>query len=244
MSQLLSQPGTVLITGTTSGIGAALAAQLLGAGHRVIAVSRRAGEGAPAPDVTAYACDLADPQATEACFARIAANHPDIALVINNAAIQLAMRLDDPGLDAVALQREVAVNLLAPAIIARALLPVLRARAEPTAIVNISSGLAFHPKTTTVLYSASKAALHSLTRSLRYQVEGTPVRVIEAILPLVDTPMTAGRGSGKIGADAAARAIIAGIKRGQDDIYVGKARLLPLLGRIAPAIPAAMLKRA
>lgn len=244
MSQLLSQPGTVLVTGATSGIGAALAAQLLGAGHRVIAVSRRAAEGAPAPGLTAYACDLADPQATEACFARIATDHPDIALVINNAAIQLAMRLDDPGLDAAALQREVAVNLLAPAIIARALLPGLRARPGPGAIVNISSGLAFHPKTTTALYCASKAALHSLTRSLRYQTEGSDVRVIEAILPLVDTPMTAGRGSGKLSAEAAAAAIIAGIKRGQNDFYIGKARLLPLLGRIAPAIPAAMLKRA
>jgi uncharacterized oxidoreductase len=244
MSQLLSQPGTVLITGTTSGIGAALAAQLLAAGHRIIAVSRRVAEGAPAPGLTAYACDLADPQATEACFARIAADHPDITLVINNAAVQLAVRLDDPTLDAAALQGEVAINLLAPAIIARALLPVLRARPKPTAIVNISSGLAFHPKTTTALYCASKAALHSLTRSLRYQVEGTRVRVIEAILPLVDTPMTAGRGSGKLSTEAAAAAIIAGIKRGQNDIYVGKARLLPLLGRIAPAIPAAMLKRA
>ena len=243
MSQLLSQPGTVLITGTTSGVGAALAAQLQAAGHRVIAVARRAGDGDVPPGTVPYPCDLADPQATEALFAQIAINHPDIAVVINNAGVQLTSRLDDPALDAAALEGEIAVNLLAPAIIARAMLPVLRAQNRSTAIVNISSGLALYPKTTTALYCASKAALRSLTQSLRYQSEGTRVKVIEAILPLVDTPMTEGRGSGKISADDTARAIIAGIRRGHDEVYIGKARLLPLLNRIAPAIPRAKLKR-
>jgi len=243
MSQLLSQPGTVLITGTTSGIGAALAQQLAAAGHRVIAVARRARDGDGPPGTVPYACDLADPQATEALLAQIAANHPDICLVINNAAIQLAMRLDDPALDTAALEREIAVNLLAPAIIARAMLPVLRNRSGPGAIVNISSGLALYPKTTTALYCASKAALHSLTQSLRYQCEGSCVQVIEAILPLVDTPMTVGRGSGKISAADCAAAIITGIGSGKDEVYIGKAKLLPWLHRIAPAIPRAKLKR-
>ena len=243
MSQLLSQPGTVLITGTTSGVGSALAAQLRAAGHRVIAVARRVGEGDVPPNTVPYPCDLADPQATEALFAQIAASHPDISVVINNAGVQIAARLDDPALNAAALEGEIAVNLLAPAIIARAMLPVLRAQDRPTAIVNVTSGLAIYPKTATALYCASKAALRSLTQSLRYQSEGTRVQVIEAILPLVDTPMTVGRGSGKMSAEDCAAAIIAGIRRGQDEVYIGKARLLPWLNRIAPAIPRAKLKR-
>jgi uncharacterized oxidoreductase len=243
MPRLLSQPSTVLVTGTTSGIGAALSAGLRAAGHRVIAVSRRAGADRTVSDEVGYQLDLADPLATEALFARVAEIHPDIAIVINNAALQLDRRLDDPGLDAAALQRELAVNLLAPAIIARALLPGLRSRTDGAAIVNISSGLAFYPKTGTALYCASKAGLHSFTQSLRYQTEGSGVKVIEAILPLVDTPMTAGRGRGKLSAGETADAILTGIRRGQDEIHVGKARLLPLLGRLAPAIPRMMLKR-
>jgi uncharacterized oxidoreductase len=242
MSHLLAQPTTVLITGTTSGVGAYLAAQLRAAGHRIIAVSRRAEADPGDPGITAYRCDLSDPLATEALFTRIAADHPDITVVINNAGPQLGARLDDPALDAAALQQEVAINLLAPAIIARAFLPAMLRCDQSCAIVNVSSGLAFHPKTTTALYCASKAALHSLSQSLRYQAEGSRLRVIEAILPLVDTPMTAGRGSGKLSAEAAAAAIIAGIRAGQDEVYIGKAGLLAVLNRIAPAIPRRILK--
>jgi uncharacterized oxidoreductase len=242
MSHLLAQPTTVLITGTTSGVGACLAAQLRAAGHRIIAVSRRAEAGPGDPGITAYHCDLSDPLATEALFMRIATDHPDITVVINNAGLQLGARLDDPALDAAALQQEVAINLLAPAIIARAFLPAMLRRDQSCAIVNVSSGLAFHPKTTTALYCASKAALHSLSQSLRYQAEGSRLKVIEAILPLVDSPMTEGRGSGKLSAEAAAAAIIAGIRAGQDEVYIGKARLLAVLNRIAPAIPRRILK--
>lgn len=242
MPRLLSQPTTVLVTGTTSGVGAAVARQLLSAGHRVIAIARRADQAQEAPGLIPYACDLADPQATVALMAQIVATNPELTVVINNAGIQLPLRLDDPALDPAALERELAVNLLAPAIVARAVLPRFSASTEPTAIVNVTSGLAFHPKTTTALYCASKAGLHSLTQSLRYQCAGTRIQVSEAILPLVDTPMTAGRGSGKLSPKATAAAILSGIEQGRDEIYIGKARLIPILNRLAPAIPRAMLR--
>jgi short-subunit dehydrogenase involved in D-alanine esterification of teichoic acids len=70
-------------------------------------------------------------------------NYPDIRIIINNAALQLPMRLDDAALVTGMLVDEIAINLLAPTIIARTFMPQFMALSEPSAIVNISSGLAF-----------------------------------------------------------------------------------------------------
>lgn len=216
--------------------------QLLSGGHKVIAVSRTASALPTQDGLTRYDCDLADPKAVEAMASALVTKHPDIRIIINNAALQLPMRLDDPALATDMLIDEIAINVLAPTIIARAFMPHFTALAEPSAIVNVSSGLAFFPKTTTALYCATKAAIHSLSQSMRYQSEGSQMRVIEAILPLVDTPMTKGRGTGKLPADTAARTIIAGIRKGRDEVYIGKAQLLRILGRLAPFIPRRILK--
>jgi uncharacterized oxidoreductase len=76
------------------------------------------------------------------------------------------------------------------------------------------------------------------------QDEGLPVRVIEALPPIVDTDMTRGRGRGKISAQAAARQILAGIDAGRQEIDVGATRLLRLIQRISPALAGRiMIKR-
>jgi uncharacterized oxidoreductase len=134
------------------------------------------------------------------------------------------------------------VNFLAPVWLSYLALGVFQANARRSAIVNVSSGLAFYPKTSSAVYCATKAALHSLSQSLRYQLEGTNTRVVEAFLPVVDTPMTAGRGEEKISAAQAALEIVAGITRGHNEIFVGRTRWLPVLTRISPAIPRTILK--
>jgi uncharacterized oxidoreductase len=242
LSTLLTRPSSILLTGATSGIGAAMLALLLADGHQVTAVARRASTLPPQPGLTRHNCDLADETALGHWLADLTSDD-GFDVIINNAALQYPVPLTDPAFDQSMLAREAAINLVAPARIAHALLPAMLKRGSPSAIVNISSGLAFFPKTNTALYCATKAGLHSFSQSLRYQLADTPVRVIEAILPLVDTPMTAGRGSGKIDAGAAASAILAGIATADEEIYVGKARLLRWLGLIAPAIPRAILKR-
>ena len=242
MPELLAQPTTVLLTGATSGIGAQMLSQLLASGHKVIAVSRTATALPRQDRLWRYDCDLADPKAVEAMAVELLLKYPNIRIVINNAALQLPMRLDDTALVTGMLVNEMFINLLAPTIIARAFMPQFMALSEPSAIVNISSGLAFFPKTTTALYCATKAAIHSLSQSMRYQSEGSHMRVVEVILPIVDTPMTKGRGSGKLPADSAARAIIAGIRKGHNEVYIGKAQLLRTLGRLAPFIPRRILK--
>ena len=232
----LQSPAIVVLTGGTSGIGQALLARLTDDGHTVVVLARHATALAPGPRLIAIDIDLADAAAVRETGRRLAADYPDTSVLINNAALQYGRPLTDPDFDPARMAAEVAINLTAPALLTHALLPPLRASGRRAAIVNVSSGLAVFPKQATALYCATKAALSNFTRSLRYQLEADGVLVSEVVLPLVDTPMTAGRGTGKISADAAAAAILAGITARRDIIYVGKARLLPILARLAPGI--------
>jgi len=209
---LLAKPTKIVLTGGSSGIGAVLRDRLLAEGHSLIILARRASELAPHPRLTPMVCDLADSAAVRAAVQHIGQDHRDTAMLINNAALQYAYLLTHEDFDPAMMEREAAINLLAPALLAHGLFPVLRLHGGASAIVNISSGLAFFPKQTSALYCATKAGLHSFSQSLRWQIEGDGIDVIEAILPLVDTPMTHGRGTGKLSPDFAALAIIAGIK--------------------------------
>ena len=242
MRTLLSHPSKVVLTGGTSGIGAEMLELLLAEGHQVIVLARKGSQLEPRMGLEAIDIDLSNAAAIKAVAADIALRHPDISIIINNAALQYAIALTDPDFDPELMQAEVAVNLLAPALLSHALLPILRRHDKGGAIVNVSSGLAFFPKKQSALYCATKAALHSFSQSLRYQLEQDGVAVIEAILPIVETPMTAGRGSGKMPARDAAQAIVAGIKKGRAEIFIGKAKLIPLFARFAPAIGRRILR--
>jgi uncharacterized oxidoreductase len=173
----------------------------------------------------------------------VIAAHPDISILINNAAVQLTPTFISDDFDFDGIGYEITTNLTSPLWITSLLLAGTLVRQKEALIVNISSGLAFFPKRESAVYSASKAALHSISQSLRYQLEETSVGISEVILPLVDTPMTHGRGKGKISPVSAARGIIEGIENGRKEIYLGKARLLPVLMWVAPFIVKNILKR-
>lgn len=237
---------TTIVTGATSGIGRALALQLAEAGIRVIALGRNREAlrtlAAESDRIATYAVDLGEIEALPALAARIVAEHPDTGCLIHNAGMQADLRLDDLRCDSGLIRHEVDVNLVAPMVLTRVLLPHLQA--QPAAlIVNVTSGLGYAPKRTAAVYSATKAGLHLFTRALRLQLQGSALRVVEAVMPLVDTPMTAGRGRGKLPAAQAARQLIEGLHAGRRDIHVGKARWLPWLQRWAPGVLAHVLQR-
>lgn len=233
MSSPLSRPTTLLLTGATSGIGAALLSRLLAEGHSVLALSRQAAHLPARPGLYPVTADLTDLAAIPALARGLLADHPGLSVLINNAAVQHARRLTDPAARPADLIEEAALNLTAPALLTQALLPHLM-RQERGAIINLSSGLAIFPKEEGGLYAATKAGLSSFTTSLRWQVEGSPLLVTEVVLPVVDTPMTAGRGRGKLPAGMAAEAILRGIAARRTVIRVGAARVLPLLQALAP----------
>ena len=123
------------------------------------------------------------------------------------------------------------------------LLPLL-AKRHAACIVNVTTGLAFAPKEASPVYCAAKAGLHAFTQALRYQCErdAPHIAITEAILPLVDTGMTRGRGSGKLAPRDVAESIVAGTERGRREVWIGKARLLRVLRRVAPGLPERILQ--
>jgi uncharacterized oxidoreductase len=194
------------------------------------------------PGLHPFVCDLADTGRLPALMAEVLRQHADISILINNAALQLTRPLTDPELAPASIIDEAGINLIAPALLAQAVLPGMLAKGEGM-IINISSGLAVFPKERTALYCATKAGLSSFSRSLRWQVEGKGVTVTDVLLPLVDTPMTEGRSGLKIAATVVAERILKGMRKREETIRIGKARLLPLVSRLAPSIGYGMMRR-
>jgi short-subunit dehydrogenase involved in D-alanine esterification of teichoic acids len=135
------------------------------------------------------------------------------------------------------------------------LLPQLHAEAARSstvsALVNVTSVLALAPKKTAPVYSASKAGLRAFTQALRYQVDAHEhagagrILVIEAMLPLVDTPMTAGRANGpleRMDPLAVAEEIARGLEEERPLIRVGKAKAVGVMFRIAPGTVRRLLR--
>lgn len=183
---------TILITGGTSGIGRALAEAFHNADNRVIVAGRRKSlldEVATAnPGMQAAELDVQD-SASVAAFAKsVAARFPALNVLINNAGIMKSENLNDPAADFSVIEATVETNLIAPLRLTAALLPQLKSQPH-AAVITVSSGLAFVPLTMTPTYCATKAAIHSWTQSLRYQLQGSSVQVMELIPPYVQTEL-------------------------------------------------------
>jgi short-subunit dehydrogenase involved in D-alanine esterification of teichoic acids len=157
-------------------------------------------------------------------------------------AVQHTYDFADTSVPAELIAAELATNLSGPLTLIKLLLPQLLARPE-AAIVNVTSGLAYVPKQSAAVYCGSKAGLHIATRALRWQLEGTPVRVFEMIPPLVDTGMTAGRGSRKITPQALVDEFWPAFARDQAVILIGRPRLLLLLQRPVPGLADTIMRR-
>jgi uncharacterized oxidoreductase len=182
---------TILVTGGASGIGLALARRFLDAGNTVIACGRREDKLREArerhPGLATRVCDVAQPGHREALIRWAAKEHPAFNVLVNNAGIQRRLRLSDQE-DWAATREELAINLEAPIHLTRLALPHLATRAD-AAVVNVTSGLAFVPLARTPVYSATKAAMHSFTVSLRHQLKDSTIGVIEIVPPAVDTDL-------------------------------------------------------
>jgi uncharacterized oxidoreductase len=186
---------TILITGGGSGIGRGLAESFHKLGNQIIIAGRRKTaleETTQAnPGMKSVVLDIGDAASIGAVAAQMAMEYPSLNVLINNAGIMRAenLRAQPDGLaDAEAM---VQTNLLGPIRLTAALLRLLQKQAH-SAIVNVSSGLAFMPLAMTPTYCATKAALHSYTQSLRYQLKGTATEVVELIPPYVQTDLMDG----------------------------------------------------
>jgi uncharacterized oxidoreductase len=186
---------TVLVTGGGTGIGRGLAESLHRLGNEVIIAGRRREqlrEVAEAnPGIKTLSLDQSDPADIRRFATELTDRYPHLNVLVNNAGIQRVEDLTSAGAGLAELT--VAINLLGPIRLTAALLPSLLKKPR-AAIVNVSSGLAFVPSALTPTYCATKAALHSYTQSLRYQLREKSVQVIEIIPPHVQTGLQRGRG--------------------------------------------------
>lgn len=227
---------TVLITGGTRGIGKALVSLYQSRGWHVIATGRQPRHLDTArmaqPDVQWHRCDLADNASIDQFVSEVI--HQDLDLVIHNAGVQQERDLFQSQSESISEHDETQINLTAPILLTRKLFDnVLRAKGT---WVFITSGLAIAPKQSSPVYCANKAGLRTFCKSFRSQarVQKQPVRVCEAIMTLVDTEMTQGRGKGKISPEQAALEVVQGIDKQKEEIRVGATRWLMLLRSIAP----------
>jgi len=187
---------TFLITGGGSGIGRGLAKALHKLGNQVVIAGRRKSAldeiTAANPGMKSVQLDIENAAAIRSFAAQVTAEFPFLNVLINNAGIMRAEKLLSQQPDLADAEAIVTTNLLGPIRLTAALLPHLEKQPH-AAIMNVSSGLAFMPLALTPTYCATKAAIHSYTQSLRYQLRGTRIEVLELVPPYVATDLMSGK---------------------------------------------------
>jgi uncharacterized oxidoreductase len=229
---------TILITGGSAGIGFAIAKQLTAKNNHVIIVGRNPERlqkaAAELTNVTAISADISYAEDVDKLVDRLVNEFPSLNIVINNAGFaQMNNLLTDSDTFEKA-SAEILTNYLCIVSLNEKLLPLLRKQTE-AAIVNVSSVVAFVPSSVLTGYSASKAALHSYTQSLRHFLSSTSVKVFELMPPLVDTEFSAGIGGHNgIKPAVVAEELIAALETDTFEIRVGNTEQIYQLYRSAP----------
>lgn len=182
---------TILITGGGSGIGRGLAEAFHKLGNTVIIAGRRKAAldtvTAANPGMLSEVLDVQDTANLRNFAASLTAKYPALNVLINMAGIMKPENLNEAA-DPDAIDDTIATNLTAPIHLTTALLPHLKQQPEAT-VITVTSGLAFTPLALTPTYCATKAAIHSWSISLRYQLKDTSVRVLELAPPYVQTEL-------------------------------------------------------
>jgi uncharacterized oxidoreductase len=184
---------TIFITGGTSGIGRGLAEAFHALGNQVIVSGRREENlrqvCAAHAGMRYFVLDVADPQSIRHVAAQIAREFPQLNAVINNAGIQNRQDFSSGRtLDERALMEEINTNILGVVRMSSEFMPQLAGKPNAT-LVNVSSGLAFVPLSFFPIYCATKAFVHSFSLSLRHQLKGKGIKVVELVPPYVATEL-------------------------------------------------------
>ena len=230
---------TILITGGSAGIGLAFALKFLELGNRVVVTGRRQAAlddvKAKHPALHTVQSDVADPAQISTLAQTIKRDFPKLDVLVNNAGISRYKNLSVSASDLADLMTEVNVNVGGVIRMTSAFIDLLKV--NKGTLINVSSALAYVPLPCLPIYCATKAAIHSYTQSLRFQLEDTGVEVIELMPPAVRTEMTADlpdEGLTLITTDKLVALSIASLKRGAIEVRPGQSAQLALLRRVAP----------
>jgi len=183
---------TILMTGGGSGIGRGIAEAFHKLGNQVIISGRtqkKLDEVTSANlGMKSLTLDIANAESIQSFSAQVTQEYSKLNVLINMAGVMKNENLQDPSAAVSIAEDTVATNLLGPIRLTAALLPLLQKQPEAV-IMTVTSGLAYVPLFMTPTYCATKAAIHSYTQSLRYQLKDTSVEVIELVPPYVQTEL-------------------------------------------------------
>ncbi len=230
---------TILITGGSAGIGLAFALKFLELGNEVIVTGRTPSKLDEVkrlhPKLQTIQSDVSDPAAIAALAGEVKRRFPKLDVLMNNAGLFVMRNLGAPSDELVGLTSEVDTNVNGMIRMTSSLIGLLAA--NKGTIINVSSALAFVPMTAAPIYSATKAAIHSYTTSLRFQLRDLGIRVVELMPPLVKTDMVADMPEGAfkvITTDELVTATVKALKNGALEIRVGLSNQFFWMSRIAP----------
>lgn len=230
---------TILITGGSSGVGLELARRLIEKGNTVLICGRSKEKLTEArqllPQVQIFPCDIASEKECILLYEWVKTNYPDCNILINNAAIVHNTAFLDDNQAIEKAHEEFQTNILAPIRLSKLFLPLLLKNANAQ-LINITTGLVYAPRAVYPFYNATKAALHSFTQTLRLQLRNEPIKVIEILLPVVNTPWHKGNPPKiAISAEKAVEEVLRKLEKGNNlEIRIGGVNILYWLARIAP----------
>lgn len=230
---------TVLITGGGSGIGFETARLLSQNGNKVIIVGRNEQKLQEAAekiqDLVPIRCDITNADEVYGLVDRLRTHHSDLNIVMNNAGKAYTY---NPVTEHVgAFEKagdEMTTNFLAPVRLIELTLPLLKSK-EEAAIINVSSIVSFAPGIIVPTYSATKAALHSYSQTLRLSLKSSNIKVFEVLPPLVDTEFARALTGEKISPSVVAEEILKGLDTDQYEIHIGATASLYRLFLTSPA---------
>ena len=235
---------TILITGGSAGIGLALAERFLKENNTVIICGRNEQKLEEAklkfPEIHTLVCDISKEEERISLYKKAVEEFPKLNVLINNAGIQQRINLSKLQESWSYYQKEIATNLEAPIHLVTLFIPHLE-KQKDAVIANVSSGLAFTPMAAAPVYCATKAAIHSFTMSLRYQLLESGIKVIEIAPPAVSTDLGGpGLHVGMPSPEEFAEGVFKGLENGDQEIGYGtsEARLRMSRDEIDAAVKA------
>ncbi len=229
---------TIFITGGSSGIGLEMAHALTQKGNQVIICGRSTEKLEKAaqtiPGLKILQCDLSKSKERKQLVNRVMKKHPECNVLINNAAVvhKTDFFSDQDMIEKANL--EIETNFTAPVELTKLFSPHLE-KNPGSAIIYITTGLVYSPKAAYPIYCATKSALHSFIKTLRWQIKDIPISIYEVLMPAVDTPFHRGNPPQiAISPNKAVKEMMDKLEKDQKEIKIGPVGVLHYLSRIAP----------
>ncbi len=245
---------TILITGGGSGIGLALAEELLKHNNKLIICGRNFEKLLQAknrfPKLAIFQCDISKEDSVKELVQEIQQKYPALNILINNAGLMKFWNIQKPTADFSQQKEEILTNIFGTFQLTQSFIPLL-SKKENSAILNVSSALAFVPMGAAPIYNATKAAIHSYSISIRQQLQNTSIKVFEVLPAAIQTQMATNmekivgieNNSPKMSPEKLAALIVKGLQNNIFEIRPGIANMLYHINRFFPSMAQSMIRK-